>query len=121
LRLRNCRFTIYYDYWNDSWYADLTLLFTESAGVGANVTLIEVNWLQDGLSIASTRVAGKRVPAHGSVYVNFRTEFPAKYKPQKRTIAISGCDDNGYAFNKTKSYDITWNSKSALINENKYL
>jgi hypothetical protein len=108
-------FTISYDWWDDNWYADLTLLITENNNVGATINSVKTDWYLNNSSVASTQSAGKRVPAGGSVYISFTTLCPAKYKPQTMTIVVSGKDDNGYSFSKSKSYNLTWNLNSATL------
>lgn len=108
--IENLPFSIDYSAWGDVWYCSINIVIYEKAGVGANISVVKSEWFEGSNLIASSTDQGGRVPASGSLKVHVYSEFPARYQPDTYTITISGRDDNGYSFQESHNYNITWDS-----------
>lgn len=108
--IENLPFTIYYDYWGNSWYIDLYIVIYETAGVAVNISVAKTEWWEGQNSIATSLSQGGYLRGSGSLKVHIYSEFPAKYKPGLMRITVSGQDVNGHDLQKSHDYTITWNS-----------
>ena len=52
--VENVPFTIYYDYWGNSWYIDIYIVIYETAGVAVNISVVKTEWFEGLTSIASS-------------------------------------------------------------------
>jgi hypothetical protein len=103
-------FNIYKDYWKDVLYIDIYIVIYETAGVSVNISVVKTEWWDGQNSIASSLSQGGYLQGSGSLRVHIYSEFPAKYRPGRMGITVSGKDVNGHNIEKFHDYTFTWNS-----------
>lgn len=108
--IQNLPYTIYYDWWYDRWYVDLTIIVYERNGVGVNITVIKTAWFEGKTKVSESTHAGGFVPGSGSREFNLYSYCPAKYRPTRFTISLEGTDSNGHGVFRENEYSITWPS-----------
>jgi hypothetical protein len=114
-QIRNLPFTFYYDTGQNIYYANLTIVVYERAGVAITVSVIKTRWMEGTNERGSSTSTGGKVPASGSAEFYIYTTFPGQYRPDKFYISIEGTDVNGHSFSKENSYTLTWSSSSQAL------
>jgi hypothetical protein len=85
------------------------VLVSESNGVGGRVSKAQATvYIGDKFKAQDTEEGGRFV-AFGSLKIFFSLKiYLPDYKVDKLIITIEGGDDNGYSFNKSVSYTLSW-------------
>lgn len=90
-------------------FISFSVIISESNGVGGRVSTIQAQLFKENKFITQQTNEGERFNPFGSFKSSFNLKvYGPDYKVDKLTITTKGGDDNGYSFEETVSYNLTW-------------
>lgn len=99
----------YYNGYGGYWYAVFWVIVSENNGVSGTVTNCKLKFTKNNTHVSEATYPGGSFSANGTCTILCSpTVYGIQFPFDKMEISVTGADNNGYSFSKSKSY--VWGS-----------